>query len=204
MITIVCAMIAVVLLCVLTLIQLSKLNNTPNWWSQLDNNPNITEQSGIELENRITSALTRVRPVGEEDWTAAIDQDHLNAWLAHRLRETLESFQNDAADSIGEVRIDIDQSGLTIGTKLNHDRGSTIVWAVIEPGTDGQGRFTINTKRAFAGTSRIPTTLASRYLTSDRLGKARVDLGDGRVVNIRAIRTGDHRLELALSTQISE
>lgn len=194
-------MIAVVLLCVLTLIQLSKLNNIPDWWSQLDSNPNITEQTGIELENRITSALTRVRPVGEEDWTAAIDQDQLNAWLAHRLRDTLESFQNDAADSIGAVRIDIDQAGLTIGTQLTHSRGSTIVWAVIEPGTDDQDRFTIRTKRAYAGTARIPSSLASRYLTSDRLGKARVDLGDGRVVNIRAIRTGDHRLELALSTQ---
>jgi hypothetical protein len=197
-------MIAVVILCTLTLIQISKIDNTPSWWTNLDNNPSITEQAGIELENRITSALTRVRPIGEEEWTAAIDQDQLNAWLAHRLRETLESFQNDSADSIGEVRIDIKQSGLTIGTKLNHDRGSTIVWAVIEPGTDGQGRFTVTTKRTFAGTSRIPTFLASNYLTSDRLGKARVDLGDGRVVNIRAIRTGDQRLELALSTQIGD
>lgn len=198
------AMLAVVVLCTLTLFKLSTLNNTPSWWNDIQSTSTLTEQSGIELENRITSALTRLRPQGQEDWAAAIDQDQLNSWLAFRLRDTLESFNSDSADdldSIDDIRIQITHDGMTIGTKLTHTRGSTIVWALIEPGTDDQGRFAINTKRVYIGTSRIPTYFANSYLNSDRLGKASVDLGDGRTVHIRGIRTGDRRLEFALRTE---
>lgn len=198
------AMLAVIVLCTLTLFKLSTLNNTPSWWNDIQADTTLSEQSGIELENRITSALTRLRPQGEEDWAAAIDQDQLNSWLKYRLRDTLESFNSDSADdldSIDDIRIQITHDGMTIGTKLTHSRGSTIVWALIEPGTDDQGRFAINTKRAYIGTSRIPTVFANNYLNSDRLGKASVDLGDGRTVHIRGIRTGDRRLEFALRTE---
>lgn len=199
------AMVLVVLACILTLWKLSTLNNTPSWWSKLENNPHITERSGIELENQITTAMTRLRPVGEEDWAAAINQDQLNSWLAHRLRDTVRTMTNNTTiDQFGDIRVTINQNGLIAGAQFIHAHGSTIVWAVIDLGTDDQGRFTINTRRAYVGSTRVPAGYARKYLTSDNLGKASVDLGDGRVVRIRGIRAGDQRLEFALRTQLSE
>lgn len=185
--------------------QLSGLDNTPGWWKALDNNPLNTEQSGIELENRITTALTRVRLPEDSDWNAAINQDQLNSWLTHRFRETVHSFTDDTwIDEIGEVRIAISETGITIGAQLTHAHGSTIIWAIIQLGTDDQNRFTITADRVCIGSARVPKTFASDYLTRDNLGDAKVDLGDGRVVLIRALRTGDQRLEFALRTEASE
>jgi len=196
------AMIVVAIAPILIIWQLSGLNNTPEWWSDLDNNPLNTEQSGIELENRITTALTRLRLPEDSDWNAAINQDQLNSWLTHRLNETIHSFTDDDwIDEFEEIRITVSQHGITIGAKLNHTHGSTIIWAIIQLGTDDQSRFTITTDRVYIGSARIPKTFASKYLTKDNLGDAKVDLGDGRVVLIRALRTGDQRLEFALRTQ---
>ena len=136
-------MVLVVVLCVVSVVQVGRFDSVPRWWSAFDQSK-ISEQAGIELENRITSALTRVRIDGEEDWVAAIDQDQLNSWLAYRLRDTIESFvDQDAAQTIGEIRVVLAPTGMTIGTKLDHARGSSIVWAVIEPGTNSDGRFSV-------------------------------------------------------------
>lgn len=204
------AMAGVVLACFLILFQLTGLNNTPQWWTALDNNPNITNQNGIELENRITTALTRLRAPDESNWTAAINQDQLNSWLTHRLKDTITSFSKPSPSSksslsqLDQVRIAINPKGLTVGTRITHAQGSTILWAIITPGTNDQGHFTIDIHKLFAGTTRIPTRLASTYLNSDQLGSATVDLGDGRIVRIKAIRPGDQRLEFALSTQTQQ
>lgn len=199
------AMIGSVVVCSVTLWQIGKLNHRPRWWSVMDNDPSNTKQVGIELENRITTALTRVRSEGEEDWTAAIDQDQLNSWLAHRLRETISSFDQDAeVDQLGEIRVRLDPSGITAGAQLRHSHGSTIVWSVFDVSANDAGRFEIRTRRVFVGSARVPAGLAAGYLTSEKLGSASVDLGDGRRVRIRAIRPGDHRLELALRTELSE
>lgn len=204
-----CAMGVVAVACVVVLWLLSGLNNTPAWWALLDENPNITEQSGIELENGITTALTRLRPAGEEEWAVAIHQDQLNSWLTHRLRETVHSFSTDqdadrTIDQIGEVQIRIDPAGVTIGARISHAHGSTVVWAVIDLGVDALDNFTIDPQRVYVGGTRVPAGLASSYLTSENLGSASVDLGDGRIVRIRGIRANDQRLELALRTEMKE
>jgi hypothetical protein len=203
------AMVLVVVASALTIWKLSTLNNTPTWWTQLDNNPNNTEQSGIELENRITTALTRMRPQGQEDWAAAINQDQLNSWLTHRLRDTVHSFSADESahntiDQLSDIRIKINTTGITIGARINHANGSTLVWAIINLNTDPQGRFAIEAQRIYIGSTRVPTALASKYLSSDNLGNASVDLGDGRLVRIKAIRPGNQRLEFALRTETKE
>lgn len=199
------AMMGSVVVCSVMLWQIGKLDHRPQWWSVMDNDPSKTEQVGIELENRITTALTRVRSEGEEDWTAAIDQDQLNSWLAHRLRETISSFDQDAeVDQLGEIRVRLDPNGITAGAQLRHSHGSTIVWSVFDVSANDEGRFEIRTRRVFVGSARVPAGLAAGYLTSEKLGSASVDLGDGRRVRIRAIRPGDHRLELALRTELAE
>lgn len=202
-------MAVVVLVCTVSLWKLAGINNTPDWWQPLDSNPQITEQSGIELENRITTALTRLRQPGEESWAAAINQDQLNSWLTHRLRETVRSFSanestGQSINQLGDIQIKILPTGITIGARIIHAHGSTIVWAIIDLGTDTRGRFTINTQRAYIGNARIPAGLVSKYLTSEKLGNASIDLGDGRVVRILGIRAGDQRLELALRTELAD
>ena len=204
------AMALVVILCILTIWKLNALNNTPTWWTQLDNNPNITNQHGIELENRITTALTRLRAPDKSNWTAAINQDQLNSWLTHRLKDSITSFSkpstssNPSLSQLDQVRIAINPKGLTVGTRITHAQGSTILWAIITPGTNDQGHFTIDIHKLVAGTTRIPTRLASTYLNPDQLGSASIDLGDGRIVRIKAIRPGNQRLEFALQTKLKD
>ncbi len=196
---------AVIVLCSIALWMISGFNNTPTWWTPIASNTKITERSGIELENRITTALTRLRPAGEESWNAAINQDQLNSWITHRLKETIRSFTSSNPDKLpDDIRINIDSNGITIGTQIKHAHGSTIVWAVLDLGTDEQGRFVINTKRAYIGNPRIPAGQVAGYLTSENLGSASVDLGDGRIVRILGIRAREHRLEFALRTETIE
>ena len=199
------SMVLVVLLTIFTIIKLNGLNNTPSWWAALDNDPDITEQTGIELENRITSALTRLRPEDNSDWNAAIDQDQLNSWLTHRLADTVRSFSDENwIEEIDTIRTTIDTNTLIVGVRIMHAHGSTTIWATIHLSTNDQGAFDLRTKKLYIGSTRVPARLAKRYINEGNLGKARVDLGDGREVRIRAIRTGDERLEFALRTQPKE
>jgi len=155
-----------------------------------------------ELENRITRALTRVRG-GEEDWHAAISSENLNAWLVHRLEESVRAHLGDEAwrDEVGVVRARIEGDALTIGARLEHEHGASIVWARLALGVDERGRFVVEPRRAYIGTTRVPVSFAASRLAPESLGAARLDLGDGREVVIRAIRVGGGRLEFAMRTR---
>ncbi|MFK7758394.1 MAG: hypothetical protein AB8C13_00430 [Phycisphaerales bacterium] len=199
------AIIAIILLTIVLIWKLSTLNNTPSWWSQSESNTRITEQAGIELENRITSALTRLRPTDQQSWSAAIDQDQLNSWLTHRFEDTVRSFTDDDwINQINDIRVNITPRGLTIGARFTHTHGSSILWAIVEPDIDTNNNLIIRPRKLYLGTTRIPTTIVSNHLRSNTLGNAKVDLGDGRSVHIQGIRPGEHRLEFALRTQINQ
>lgn len=195
------------LVCVATivvLVGLWGLRRAPSWWegamaAQID-----APQDAIALENRMTSALTRVR--AEPDWNVAIGQENLNAWLAHRLESTIQTHLGDDSwdGSLREVRVRLRDDEITCGARVPHDHGSSVVWVRMELDIDDEGRFVARPVEAAVGRTRIPLAWVEGYLGEENLGEARLDLGDGREVLIRAIRAREKRLEFALRTQLIE
>lgn len=195
-----------VLVFVLTLVaalQSRGLHASPRWWREAGVEARGREGAGVELENRITRALTRVRAGDGSDWQAAIAGENLNAWLVHRLEESVRAHLGDEAwrDEVGVVRARIEGDALTIGARLEHEHGASIVWARLALGVDERGRFVVEPRRAYIGTTRVPVSFAASRLAPENLGAARLDLGDGREVVIRAIRVGGGRLEFAMRTR---
>ncbi len=195
------AMGAALIACVVLIWTISKLDNTPAWWKALDQTQ-TSEQAAIELENKITSALTRLRLPEDSNWSVAINQSQLNAWLTHRLKDTLDTFNHtDSIDQLGDVRMMLSPQGMTIGAQLLHQQGSSIVWVLADLHIDDQNKFAVHIKKARIGTTPIPAKWVSQYITNNQLGNAAINLGDGREVQIKALRTANQRLELALKTQ---
>ena len=192
----------VLVLTVVAAVQARGLHGTPGWWRDAGIGARGRAEDGAALENRITRALTRVRG-GEEDWHAAISSENLNAWLVHRLEETVRTHLGEDAwrDEIRAVRASIEGDALTVGVRLAHEHGASIVWARLDLGIDGLGRFVVEPRRAYIGTTRVPVSWAAGRLAPENLGVARIDLGDGREVVIRGVRIGGGRIEFALRTR---
>lgn len=195
------------LVCVATivvLVGLWGLERAPSWWESAQVIDPDAPSDAIALENRMTSALTRVRE--DPDWNVAIEQDNLNAWLAHRLESTIRTHLGDDAwdGSLREVRVRLRDGEITCGARIPHDHGSSVVWVRMELLIDDEARFIARPVEAAVGRTRIPVSWVEGYLGKENLGEARVDLGDGREVLIRAIRARDDRLEFALRTQHAE
>ena len=192
----------VLVLTVVAAVQASGLRGTPGWWRDAGIGARGRAEDGAALENRITRALTRVRG-GEEDWHAAISSENLNAWLVHRLEETVRTHLGEDAwrDEIRAVRASIEGDALTVGVRLAHEHGASIVWARLDLGIDGHGRFVVEPRRAYIGTTRVPVSWAAGRLSPENLGVARIDLGDGREVVIRGVRIGGGRIEFAMRTR---
>ena len=197
------AMVLVLALTVFFVVQSSGLRGAPNWWVRAITTEVGSESQATALENRISSAITRVRPESDSEWTAAIEEADLNAWIVHRLRPTVETHLGEGAwaDEVERVRVVIDSGAVVIGARLAHGHGASVVWARLRVGVTESGLFEADIERAYIGTTRVPVSWARGYLTPEKLGRARIDLGDGREVVIRAVRAGDHRLEFALRTQ---
>ena len=204
--TIVC-LCAIALVCVSTIVvlfKLSGLRRAPSWWTDAVIVHVDASESAIKLENRVTSALTRVRE--EPDWNVAIEQENLNAWLAHRLEPTIRTHFGDEAwdGSLREVRIRLRDDEITCGARIPDRHGSSVVWVRMALLIDKDQRFVARPVEAAIGRTRIPVSWVEGYLGEENLGEARLDLGDGREVLIRAIRARDGRLEFALRTQLVE
>jgi len=184
-------------------LQARGLHGTPRWWRDAGIEAQGRDDAGIELENRISRALTRVRAPGDAEWHAAIAGENLNAWLVHRLEGAVRAHLGDDAwrDEIRVVRAQIDDGALTIGARLAHEHGASIVWARLELGVDEQGRFVVEPRRAYIGTTRVPVSWTASRLAPENLGTARIDLGDGREVVIRGVRISGGRLEFAMRTR---
>jgi len=179
------------------------LRDTPRWWRDAVALGGGSERTATELENRVSSALTRVRPRGGEDWEVAISQHDINAWLAHRLKAQVEANIGEGVwpERVETVRVHLDGDGALIGARLRHSHGATVVWARMDVSVDGSGRLEARVDRAYVGTTRVPVSWVAHELTPGRLGRGVLDLGDGREVLVRGVRAGEGRLELALRTR---
>lgn len=197
---IVAAMLVVVLVCVLTVVQLAGLNDTPAWWVHEAGE----RESAVRLENAITTQLTAPRKPGEERWSVAISEDEINAWLAHRLRPTIETHrgENHWPDGLGSVRVDIENETFRVGAMVEHGTGRSYAWSWCTLSIEGE-ELVVRFDKPRIGTTRVPTRVLERVLTNGTTTSvhAWLDLEDGRIARILAVRVQNGRIELVLETK---
>lgn len=191
---------------------LAGLDEVPRWWAQREATL-ISGDAGVieraeRLENAITTQLTAVRDAGGQRWAVGVNDEQANAWLAVRLRETVETHLGlDAWDeSIERVYVRIEGNELTIGARVRHRAGSAIVSARITLEVDAQGELWARISVIRVGSTRIPSWAIGLLGEGDlragrvRLGPGTLELGDGRVARLMGVRTSGGRLEVVLET----
>lgn len=191
---------------------LSGLDETPRWWAGVDTlsagDPAVIDRAE-RIENAITTQLTALRDPEDPRWAAAITPEQANAWLAVRLRETIETHLGEGAMPRGveRVRVSVDGDRLLVGARVLHSSGAAVVWTRVGFELDEAGELWVRLGGVRVGRTRLPAWAMglaagdgalrrSRY----RLGPGALELGDGREARLIALRINDGRLELIMET----
>lgn len=206
------ALIAIVfVLGVVVITMLSGLDNTPRWWMELDTQR--ADDAGVieraeRIENAITTQLTAVRSQDEPRWNTKISDEQANAWIMVRLRDTIETHMGSDAwdDRVERMLMRFEEDGITIGARVRHNSGTSIVSARVTLELDEQGDLWADARSIRIGTTGIPSWVVSLLgggdLLPDRihLGPGALELGDGRMARLIAIRVRDQWVDVAVET----
>ena len=190
---------------------LSGLDNVPSWWREhdsmrIDDAEVITRAERIE--NAITTQLTAVRSGDDPRWNTKISDAQANAWIGVRLRDTIETHMGASAwdDRVEKMLMRFDEDAITIGARIRHSAGTSIVSARVILELDEEGVLWADTRSIRVGTTPIPSW-AIGLLGGDevvggrvRLGPGALELGDGREARLIAIRMRDQWVDVALET----
>lgn len=208
-----CMLLAVLGIVAITAV--ARLDGVPGWWLQVDtvvrSDPKVIQQAE-HLENAITTQLTMVRDPRDPRWAAAINPDQANAWLEVRLIDTIRTHMGKEAwpSEIERIRIGIDDDQLVLGARMAHASGSSIMWAMIGIELDEHGDLWANLSSVHVGTTPMPTRVLTIIGSSGksssriRIGPGRLDLGDGRVAQLVALRISGGRLEMVMETRADD
>jgi len=204
-----------VLLGIVLIVAVGRLDDVPDWWTRADSfdaKSSVTIERAEELENAITTQLTMVRDVDDPRWSVGINPEQANAWLGARLRETIVTHRGADAwpSEIERVRIGIENDQLIVGARTASASGSVIVWAKLALRIDEQGDLVVKVYSAHAGTTRLPVRTMGFIGSSHRkdsvfrVGSGQLELGDGRVAQLMAMRVHEGRLEVVMETRVQD
>ena len=197
------------------IIAIGRLNNTPAWWLKLeaisDNDPKVIQQAE-QLENAITTQLTKVRDAHDPRWAVAIQPEQANDWFEARLIDTVTTHLGDDAwpSEIESVRISVEDDQLIIGARVVHSSGAFVVWANVGIELDAQGDLWAAISSAHIGGTPVPISVlaltGNSAFTHSRIhiGYGKIDLGDGRAGQLIAVRINNGRLELVMETKVAD
>lgn len=196
---------------VVVIVMLAGLDNTPRWWAQLDTQ-RADDASVIEraerVENAITTQLTAVRDPDDPRWNAKISDQQANAWVKVRLRETIVTHMGEDAwdDRVEQMLMRFDDDGITLGARVRHRSGTSIVSARVVLELDDQGELWADARSIRVGTTGIPAwavgILGGDAMEFNRihLGPGALELGDGRTARLVAIRVREQWVDVAVET----
>lgn len=190
---------------------LSGLDEVPRWWHERDA-MNVADATIIEraerIENAITTQLTAVRDPENPRWNAKVSDEQANAWIGVRLRDTVITHMGEDAwdNRVERMLMRFEDEGITIGARVRHGSGTSIVSARARLSIDEDGDLYANIDAVRVGTTPIPSWVIRVLGEGDlepgrvRLGPGALELGDGRVANLIAIRTRDQWVDVAVET----
>jgi hypothetical protein len=174
--------------------------------------PVNAEVRGDALEQALLAAVTKVRAPSEESWAIAIDPADINAWLATRLPKWAAhdpEFAPFAAAS--EVRLGSEDGAVILETPIGPS-ALGIVATVRMPFELAEGDERLRADIGGVRVGRLPIPFADDGFDSagkvvDELQRLearhpgrRFRLGDGRIVEIRAISCEDGRIKIRFAT----
>ncbi len=205
-------MVLLILSAIVLIAAINGLANTPSWWSKLGvisrDDPQIVQQ-GEQLENAITTQLTMVRDADDPTWSVAINHEQANAWLEARLISTITTHLGEDAwpTEIEAVRVGLDGDQMTLGALVAHASGKSVVWARVRLELDELGDLWATLSSVHVGTTPVPMSIVSAMSDERavhkkyRVGAGRLELGDGRVGQLLALRVSNGRFELVMETK---
>lgn len=193
------------------IVMLSGLDEVPGWWRERDAiNPHDAAiiERGERIENAITTQLTAVRDQQDPAWSVKVSDAQANAWLSVRLRETIITHMGrDAWDErVERVLVRFSDDGIMIGVRIRHRGGTSIVSALARLEIDEQGQLWARISSIRVGSTPIPALAIQMLGEGDirvgrmRLGPGALELGDGRIARLLAVRTRDEWLDVAIET----
>jgi hypothetical protein len=198
-------MLLVVVLCSALVLKLSGIDEVPKWWPS--DSEATTPDQAVQLENTMTTQLTAVRQQDEQRWSVAFSANEINGWLAHRLEPTVKTHQGDDAwpSDLRSVRAAIDKDMLMIGAMVEHDSGHSYLWFRCTLEVQGD-EIVVGMKNPRIGDTQMPMRVVNTILKdeSSLRFRASLDLEDGRIARVVALRILDGRIELVLETVINQ
>lgn|GEM_PF-1428620 len=214
-------LIASITIAVLTAIALAR--DTPTWWRQADFNNDQTRDLARRVEIAIVERVHQPRPESGA-WRVSVDVEQANAWLNAKLPAWVESRELEWPDKVEQLQADFNDGTITLGARLNKDAASQIVAASFQLEIRDDGALWIKQPRARAGRLDLPSGwtvarlrewLPPELEDSEAMNRvlialagdgplfeqARLKLGDGRVVRMLRITSGDDRLLIEAVTE---
>ena len=190
---------------------LSGLDEVPRWWHERDA-MNVADAAVIgraeRIENAITTQLTAVRDPENPRWNAKVSDEQANAWIGVRLRDTIITHMGEDAwdNRVERMLMRFEEGGITIGARVRHSSGTSIVSARARLSLDEQGDLYANIGSIRVGSTPIPAWVVDVLGGGNiqpgrlRLGPGELELGDGRTARLVAIRTRDQWVDVAVET----
>lgn len=220
------AMVGVVVVWAGSMVFLSKLDQDPAWWPEVDSSDAATIEQADHLERAFASQASMVRQNTDEsgaDWRVAINQVSANAWLAVRLRGWAADGKAEWPDAVESIRVGFDDERVTLGVRLLHDSGASVAWLMFTPEVRSDGSVWVESHGARIGGVPVPDSWVISQMES-HLGPGKpgepsmrqvlageapiavepvVHLPDGRDVRILDLHARGGRVELSLRTESS-
>jgi hypothetical protein len=200
------------------------LNAPPRWYQPPDVNDPAVARLADDVEHRLLEELHRIRP-GDDVWTLRIREEHINAWLAARMRKWL-MFEHglDWPTTLGTPQVRVRETGIDLAVPVRRGSSTRTMTLRLVPEVIGDhialrpeairiGRVPmpwrggdLDRVRAewvqFAGRISIAESQISdvKSHSDDVAFTAEVPLAGGRSVTLIAVRTGRGTLDLTTRT----
>ncbi|MCA9296192.1 MAG: hypothetical protein KC983_06730 [Phycisphaerales bacterium] len=195
----------------------------PAWYQPPVVNDPVVKAKAEDVELAVVEILHRVR-AADDRWGMRITEDHINTWLAARMRPWIEhhsSIQWPA--ELQMVQVKLDESAITIAVGVGTDRASATVYsATIEPEMrDGEmfiqitsasiGRLRLRGEPLAALLSKIGSMNVAGdveaslpYIRGERPIPIEFSLSDDRRVHVEALSCSPRRIDVICSTSLPQ
>jgi hypothetical protein len=145
--------------CSAVLIAIALAQEAPGWWRKMDWLTPQVAQSATQLENRLVSTMSQVRPPATPadidvpiTWTVPIAAADANAWLNAKmprwLRHQSETFE--WPEQVEELQVEFRDDIILVGMKIRYGESSQYISARLQPAI-----------RAEDGSLWMPATIVS-------------------------------------------
>lgn len=203
----------------------SLAEQAPTWWRTVRLDDPRTQQTAIAIENGLWNAVFERREPGHERWHVWMSASDANAWLNTTLRDWVAAEWDLVGwpEDLREVQVEFMDGSIAIGLRVRTPEGERYVSAVVEPIIDADGALWLPARTVSLGRLTLPAGVLLDYVRRNRerylpaalltlpetegmflalegraplIERASQSLGDGRRVQLIAIRPVGARLEL--------